>query len=697
MFPPGSPAQTPSGVRPWDEYRAILWIGDTVYQKPEKIPLFCQRLREMGINTGMVFGDADPKPMWDNQMPYYVENLVNRGLCLKFNSNVKDWSRTVVDWAQAGRPDSAFVRDICLDDPQWRAWARGEIQKLAVKHRDHQPLAYNLRDELSVTYSANPFDYDFNPICLAQFRDWLKTRYASLEQLNRQWDTTFKTWDEVLPFSTDQIKSRMAGGDPFRGKPDWQALQGVKWDAEAARLAPTRWNFSPWADFRSYMDLSLARALDDFRKAAHEIDPKTPVGIEGTQMPHAFGGYDLARLSKSLDWIEPYDIGNAREILASFMAGKPVMTTVFESDTDHAMRRLWHLLLTGDRGCLIWWSEDCIDWKSDDYALTAKARALAPVLKEMTSPLARLFLKAKPVSDPVFILYSQPSIQVDWLIESTGDGSTWPRRFSSYETDNNQMAKARNGWLKACQDLGWSPRFVSSEQIESGFLESQGNAVLILPTAWALSDLEVAQIHAFTQSSAAQRTVFFDATPGAFDEHGRLRTNGVFDIANRVQAGSAAVQSGGILTLQAMNPAAYASARLKVGKTPELALWMSSLISRSPFVSRAGPAVSVPPETRVSVRRYEQGGALLVAFERNVDYQMSEDLKQAGGNETLEAAIPVVATLSASACVYDLRQNKYLGETNRIEFTLNPWQPSLYALTKKPLAGDSPVSALNSR
>jgi hypothetical protein len=27
--------------------------------------------------------------------------------------------------------------------------------------------------------------------------------------------------------------------------------------------------------------------------AIRAVDPRTPVGIEGTQMPHAFGGYDL--------------------------------------------------------------------------------------------------------------------------------------------------------------------------------------------------------------------------------------------------------------------------------------------------------------------------------------------------------------------------------------------------------------------
>src|SRR5205807_2318763 len=168
-----------------------------------------------------------------------------------------------------------------------------------------------------------------------------------------------------------------------------------------------------------------------------------------------------------LDWIEPYDIGNAREIFGSFMTNKPILTTVFESDTKHASRRLWHLLLEGDRGCIVWWSEDCIDWKTEDYQLTPKAKALAPVLKEVTSRLAELFLRATREYDPIYFLYSQPSIQVDWLQESTIDGSTWLRRFSSYEAEHNQVVRTRDGWLKMFQDTGYSPRFVTGDQLVS--------------------------------------------------------------------------------------------------------------------------------------------------------------------------------------------------------------------------------------
>lgn len=683
-----------NSLRPWNDYRAIMWVGDSVWKQPEKVPIFFQRLREMGINTSMVHGDGNPRPHLDHQFPYYVENMVNKGLCLKWNSNVRDWDKFVTGWTKTGRPASAFVRDYCLDDPQWRSWARDQMQRLVRKNMAHHPVAYDIRDELSTTISANPFDYDFNPITLASFREWLKTQYKDLAALNAQWETQFKSWDEVKPFTTDQIKNRMASGDALpRGNPDWQAVARIQFDPVQARKNPTRWNFSPWCDFRTYMDISLASALEDIRRASHAVDPRTPVGIEGTQMPSAWGGYDLWRLSQVLDWIEPYDIGNAREIFGSFMPGKTFMTTVFEKDTPHAMRRLWHLLLEGDKGCIIWWSEDCIDWKSPDYALTPKAKALAPVLKEMTSPLAQLFLRAKKEYDPIAIHYSQPSIQVNWLLESTVDGSTWHRRFSSYEADHNRMAKVRNAWVKAFQDLGYSPRFMASEEIEGSGLIRSATQVFVLPNPLALSDEEVDAIRVFSDGHKQQRIMFWDGSQGGFDKHGRLRASAAGKPVNPALLVSMAggsplsarasyyydtMQQSGLFPHMAGDIADFAKARLKENGGSDWLDWIGSHCGTIKLPVTISGTRTNPTQTRI--HRYALGSARLLAFERNIDYHMSEDLKQAGGNEALEKPVDLEAKLARSAHVYDLRTRKYLGHTDRITFRLDPWQPSLFAL-----------------
>jgi len=688
---------TTSAFSQWEEYRPIMWVGDSAFKQPEKFGLFLQRLREMGVTVGMVHGQASAKPFVDQGFPYYLENMVNRGLCLKFNSHVADWDKFVTGWVRDGRPESGLVRDYCLDDPEWNQLAVDQVQKLVREHQPNHPLAYDLRDELSMTLSANPFDYDFSPIALAGFRAWLKSQYASLGALNEEWETRFESWESVLPFTTDQIKNRMASGDAQpKGKPDWGQVAALKFRLATARQEPVRWNFAPWADHRTYCDISLARALSNLRSAIRALDPKVPVGIEGTQMPHAFGGYDLWRISQAVDWVEPYDIGNAREIFGSFMPNRPLLTTVFEQDTNHARRRLWRLLLEGDRGCIIWWSEDCIDWKSSDYTLTAKGRALAPVLKEMSSPLARLFLRAKRVRDPIYLHYSQASIQVDWLLESTVDGSTWLRRFSSFEAEHNRQAAARNAWLKLFQDLGFSPQFLSSEQIESGALAEHGGApvVLALPSSWALGAKEAAELKQFlTSSNSGSHRVFFDGRAGVFDQHGRIQPRSILEELGAVYGDE---PRAGVMIGNRRNPvwrngqiADFGVERLRPALPGQWCEWAKEQLG--PMVA----PIKVPPEHRVRIHRFQVAGAELAAFERNINYQMSEDLSQAGGNEALEREVQTEAVLTRKTHLYDLRAGRYLGFSDRLPLFLDPWQPSLFALCERKVDPATIVSWLN--
>ena len=626
-------------LRPWDDYRVIMWVGDSAYKKPDKLPLFWQRMREMGVQAAMVHGDGPVQPLLDAGMPYYVENMVNKGLCLKWSSNVRDWDKFVTSWKDK-RDEAGLVREYSFDDPKWREWARNEMTSLVKKNAPHKPLLYDIRDELSTTMSANPFDYDFHPLALAGFRKWLQTQYPSLDALNAQWETKFASWEEVKPFTTDQIKNRMASGDAIpRGKPDWQAVQQTKFSVDHARKKPIAWNFSPWADHRTYMDISLAGMLDDLRKTARVSDPVTPVGIEGTQMPSAFGGYDLWRLSQVLDWVEPYDIADAREIFGSFMPGKLMLSTTSLDNPREAQRKLWHLLLLGDKGCVVWWSEDCVDWTSPDYPLTPRANAMVPIYKELTTPVARLFLRAKREVDSVAIHYSQASIQAAWLMESAEDGSTWLRRFSSYEATHNKHAKVRHAWIEGLQDLGYSPQFVSTEQIEKGGLK--GFSTLVLPQSWALSDGELRGINEWKKAGG---TLLSEGAAGLFDGHGKLRA------ADPIAAGNAT--AGAIPALP----------------TP--------------------PPIIVPQIARVQTHRYQLGKARLVAFERNVNYSMTEDLKQAGGNETLEKSVVFEANLSAAGHVYDLSSGAYLGHVAKFSVSLDPWRPSLYAFTVDKVEGE---------
>ena len=611
-------ADASSTLRPWgDRYRVILWCGDRVEQNRTHTNALSAACRELGITTLMTWPGGDPAQWQKAGFDYYVENLVSPGLCLKFRSSVTDWDAFVTAWSKHRR-HGEFIRDYSLTDAAWRESTRVSVQQTAVRHAPFSPVLYDLRDELSITVSGNPFDYDFSPASLSDFRHWLAKRYPSLAALNAAWCTAYATWDEVTPFSTDEIKTRMAGHVDAQGRsPDWHAVRATRYSPHVVRAEPKRWHLAPWCDFRSFMDDCLAETLADLRTHAQAVDPATPVGIEGTQMPSAWGGYDLWKLSRVLDWVEPYDITAARAVFGSFMRGKPILATYGERDPVAVSRRMWHLLLEGDCGAILWWSEDLLEGSGDTLRLSAKGRALAPVVHEMQSPLARLLLRAERLTDPVAVHYSQASIQLAWLFESFADGATWPRRFSSFEAKHNRHAALRTELWQRLRESGWSPQFVSYEELEKNALAEHGFSACFLPDSFALSEREALALQRFAQTSG--KSLLYTGEPGVFLANGTPRMDTLF-------------------------PACTQTVEQLAAQLPP-------------------PAVRViTPDTGVCVYRFRTEKELIFALEQRQHGQTGEDVTQSVTSGKQGKAIHVAFAYGAPRPLFDLRTGQKTGE-----------------------------------
>src|SRR5262245_33698902 len=291
---------SPPAWRGWDAYPVIMWsVG-----APLNVDKWYSRLREAGY-TGEQCSSANCRPLVQAGLQFYVENLVSE---LGFHHGRADlYKRDFAAYA-ATEDKQHLVRQPCFDNPQFWADLAPRIAARARGHAAERPLAYDLRDEPSLGSFVSPMDYCFCRFTLQAFRTWLKKQYPSLAALNQEWEASFASWDDVVPATTFEIKKK-----------------------EKAALASGRpENYAAWADHRAFMDYSFAAAIARMRTMGHEHDPRTPVGIAGVQMASAWGGYDLWRLSQSVDWMEPYDISNSRAILGSFLpAGVPVVATYF--------------------------------------------------------------------------------------------------------------------------------------------------------------------------------------------------------------------------------------------------------------------------------------------------------------------------------------------------------------------------------
>ena len=89
----------------------------------------------------------------------------------------------------------------------FRTAAFGSFPMPCVRHWRHRRLS-NSVPGLSIALSCGSATA---PIKTRRgFCQWLRAQDRDLSALNEEWQTIFRSWDEVRPFTTDQIQARMA-------------------------------------------------------------------------------------------------------------------------------------------------------------------------------------------------------------------------------------------------------------------------------------------------------------------------------------------------------------------------------------------------------------------------------------------------------------------------------------------------------
>lgn len=160
-------------------------------------------------------------------------------------------------------------------DPKYREFARKIAEQLA-KRFGHNP--YVLGWQIDNEYSEVSFDPDTK----AQFQQWLKSSYGTLDNLNARWTTAY--WSETF-FSWDQIPIQVGYGNPglllgwMRFVSDtWRSYQKNQLDVIRANSDPRQFittNTMGWFDgYDHYVveqDLDMA-AWDDYVGQGH-LDP----------------------------------------------------------------------------------------------------------------------------------------------------------------------------------------------------------------------------------------------------------------------------------------------------------------------------------------------------------------------------------------------------------------------------------------
>jgi len=127
----------------------------------------------------------------------------------------------------------------------------------------------------------------------------------------------------------------------------------------------------------------------------------------------------------------------------------------------------------------------------------------------MTEATAALFALASWEPDPVAVLYSHQSVEVEWLLNAAGEQAR------GGDASGVKTARALAAWAEILADIGIAPRYVDAEELARGSLRRGGARVLILPRACVLGCGEVAEIARFARGGGL---VVADAWAGLLDE-----------------------------------------------------------------------------------------------------------------------------------------------------------------------------------
>ena len=294
----------------------------------------------------------------------------------------------------------------------------------------------------------------------------------------------------------------------------------VSYDDIRAKLATwsiAEFDASPLMDQWSFNDSLWCNYLGGLVEFSNSLDPATPCGIVGGQMPSAFGGYDYAKLMRKVQFIESYNLGSSQAIIRSFNPRNalPAVTTLFHKSTDDDVWQTWYYLAHGNRGH-IGWVEKWFDGKTPE----PWHEEVAPAFLEAGKKIGPLMSGAEWKHDGVAIYYSQASIQLGWILDAEAHGKTWINR-----NDDERLSSAahvRRAWENMLRDSGLQYNFLSyADVIQRGVPDEY--RVLILPACLCLSDAEAHAIRAFCEGGG---TVIADYLPGVWDQHGKGRGDG---------------------------------------------------------------------------------------------------------------------------------------------------------------------------
>jgi beta-galactosidase len=397
------------------------------------------QIKAVGFNTVKCWVDwatAEPKPgefRFEN-LELLLKLAEERGLRVV----VQIYLDSAPDWVGERFPDSQFVDrsgaviksqaspGFCIDHPG----VRGEIEKFlqALSARANRSPALYGWDVWSEPHVINwawfPFltspEFCFCPHSQARFREWLKSKYGTLEALNAAWYRGFERWEQVEPPRASTILSYTDYLD-WRGFIDVKLAGDLKTRVDAIRSADHAHPItshaavpglftSPTDGYGDPDDWMMAGTADFFGTS---IYPKHAASTRPWPYQQIAAGLDFTR-SSGRSYGKGFWIGELQA--GQGVTGMRIADPVGPRDLEFWM---WKVLSHGARQIAVYaWYPMSTGYESNGYGLinldgtlTPRSRAAGRVAA-IIQKNARELRAAEPARAEVAVLYNRLSYMV---------------------------------------------------------------------------------------------------------------------------------------------------------------------------------------------------------------------------------------------------------------------------------------------
>jgi len=354
--------------------------------------------------------------------------------------------------------------------------------------------------------------FDYNEYSQQRFRDWLKRKYNSIDELNEKWYRTYSSWEEIKAPKYVTLSS-------FKDLMDWQEFnleklqEDLLWRSKtikevdpdhvvSSHSAISSLYESPIGDGGSPDDWKMARVVDIWGTSFYPKHVGWLMPLDYALKGFALDATRCASHSNGKDfWIGELQSGHG---VVGMKFGEPVKK-------EDVVQWAWLAISRGAKGLCYYayYPMSCGEEISGfglvhpDGTLTDRAVAAGKVGK-IISKNQKLFIEAKPLKSEVAIVYNIYSYMMLSALQ---------------EKDNELIRSSMLGLYRFLIYSGIQTDFVTMEEIEKGILKNY--KLVLAPFSIALSQQIADAIKKYVKDGGIFVSEF---RPGWSDKEGNGET-----------------------------------------------------------------------------------------------------------------------------------------------------------------------------